>query len=120
MSDNDDFDARLDKALKAKEEKQRQSESPSSAVNGKDLSQAFRVIAELVLSIGLCAGAGYWLDTVLGTIPLFLLIGVILGLIAGFMTVYKLSNNMGYAVGYAPLHKQNKEQADQNDEVEKS
>ncbi len=35
-------------------------------------------------------GAGYWLDGKLGTQPLFLLIGAVLGMLVAFWNFYKL------------------------------
>ena len=34
-------------------------------------------------------GAGYWVDGRLGTRPLFLLVGAVLGLLAAFLNFYK-------------------------------
>ena len=111
-----DFDKRLDDALKNQEIKKTGDRTQGSGIRGEDLSQAFRVIIELTLSIAICAFAGYWLDKSFSTLPIFLLLGVILGLIVGFMTVYKLTNNMGYSIGYAPLHKQQKD-AEKSDDT---
>ena len=41
------------------------------------------------LAIALCAGGGYWLDTKLNTIPLFLIVGLLLGATSGFVTIYR-------------------------------
>ena len=41
------------------------------------------------LSILLTAGGGYWLDIKLRTLPLFLVLGLLLGATSGFMTIYR-------------------------------
>jgi F0F1-type ATP synthase assembly protein I len=41
------------------------------------------------LAIVICVGAGYWLDTKLHTVPLFLIAGLLLGATTGFMTIYR-------------------------------
>ena len=44
---------------------------------------------EVVLPVLLSTYGGYWLDERLGTLPLFLLVGVLLGMAAGFYTLFK-------------------------------
>ena len=104
---NPNFDERLDKALNKREEQQAEKDALSR--KGQDMSMAWRVIMELVLSIVICAGLGYWIDTKIGTAPLFILIGILLGTVVGFMTVYKMTNNMGYAIGFTRLHSEKKD-----------
>ena len=41
------------------------------------------------LAILLTAGGGYWLDSKLHTLPLFLILGLLIGATSGFMTIYK-------------------------------
>ena len=41
------------------------------------------------LAILLCAGGGYWLDKKLHTVPLFLILGLLLGATTGFVTIYR-------------------------------
>lgn len=55
----------------------------------KDLGDAGTLGMELVLSVFLLAGIGYWLDGKLGTAPIFVAIGGILGMAAGLWTAYK-------------------------------
>ncbi len=46
----------------------------------------------LVLLVTILAGilAGYWVDQQLGTIPIFILVGLAVGLTAGAVSVYRL------------------------------
>lgn len=41
------------------------------------------------LAILVGVGGGYWLDTKLHTLPLFLIIGLLLGATSGFVTIYR-------------------------------
>ena len=56
----------------------------------KDYAQAnlaWRMVIELVAGLGIGFGMGYGLDYVLGTMPLFLVIFIFLGLAAGVKTM---------------------------------
>ena len=44
---------------------------------------------ELVVPVALLAYAGYWLDGRLGTLPWFLLLGLLLGMAAGFYNLFR-------------------------------
>jgi len=41
------------------------------------------------LSIIIGVGGGYWLDSKLHTLPLFVIIGLFLGATSGFLTIYR-------------------------------
>lgn len=58
----------------------------------KGLALASRVGLELVAATLLGAGLGYGLDRWLGTGPWLLVVGVVLGAVAGFLAVYRLVN----------------------------
>lgn len=55
-------------------------------------SMAFRVAVELGASAGVSAFLGFWLDKWLGTAPVLLLIFLLLGIMAGFLSIYRLAN----------------------------
>lgn len=64
---------------------------------GKNEENAWDLLArygslglELVVAVLIGAGGGYWLDQKLGTLPLFLLIGFVLGSAAGFLNIFRL------------------------------
>ena len=48
-----------------------------------DLGMRFAII------IVICAGFGFWLDNKLHTIPVFLMVGFLLGAVAGFWSIYR-------------------------------
>jgi len=56
----------------------------------KDLGDVGTLGIEMVLSVFLAGGIGYWLDGRLGTKPWLMVIGVILGMIAGLRRAYKV------------------------------
>lgn len=60
--------------------------TPPPAFGGMDLGINF------IVSILLCAGGGYALDKWLGTLPLFMLIGCLLGFAAGFYVIWQKIN----------------------------
>ena len=62
-----------------------------------DLAKAFRKAAPyinstyvLIAAVALFGLLGYWLDSYTGTVPLFFIIGLFLGLITGFYNFYKV------------------------------
>lgn len=52
---------------------------------------------------------GYFLDKWLETEPLFLISLFLLGVTAGFVSIYKISQNIGGQVGFSELHDREKE-----------
>lgn len=64
---------------------------------GKDQRELWRALGVLstigtvlAASIFLCFWAGYALDRWLGTLPLFTVIGIVLGIVAGFWEVMRI------------------------------
>lgn len=55
------------------------------------LGQASAVGLTFVVSILLGLGLGWWLDKKLGTAPWLLLIGILLGIVAGFHNLFRFS-----------------------------
>lgn len=78
-----DLEARIAKAKAAKE---------SVHHMKKDYSQAqlaWRMVIELVAGLGIGFGIGYGLDTLFGTIPLFLVLFIGFGFAAGVKTMMR-------------------------------
>jgi len=61
---------------------QSEEDTPPPAMGGFDL------VLNFIISILLCAGAGCGLDKWLGTLPLFLLLGCVLGFAAGLYVLW--------------------------------
>ncbi len=66
----------------------------SESQRGSALGYAFRLATELV--VGVCFGGfvGWWIDKWLATSPIFLLVFVMLGLVAGLVNVIRTAKQM--------------------------
>lgn len=87
--------ARLD-ALAQRIEMAKQVHAPTPHMQ-KDYSQAqlaWRMVIELVAGLGIGFGIGYGLDTLFGTIPLFLVLFIGLGFVAGIKTVMRSAREL--------------------------
>jgi ATP synthase protein I len=95
MSKLDDLEEKL-KAAKARQEAERPAApSPYS----KDMSLGIMAFMEM---LGVLLGAGLmgWaLDSFFGTSPILLIVFIVLGIFAAFFNLYKLSRNLGTAIG---------------------
>lgn len=58
------------------------------------MSHAWRMIIELVMSIVIGGAMGWGLDVVFGTLPLFLIVFVLLGLAAGVRLMLRTAQDM--------------------------
>ena len=93
----EDFDKRLQRAYDSNE-LQGSAEEPESSQNGKGV--AFRIGTELVAAICVGGLVGYFLDMWLDTKPWFLVCFLFLGNAAGLWNIFRLTNNLGYSVGF--------------------
>lgn len=93
----EDLDARLKKARG-----EDTSRPPQASMSG--YAQGVRLSLEMVAAVVVGGGIGWFLDKWLDTIPLFLLIFLALGLVAGIRNVYQAANrlNSKYATGEDP------------------
>lgn len=95
--------------LEEKIKKARPSElSEEQKRNAENMSTGMRAGAELVGAIAGGAFIGWLLDGWLETKPLFLIIMLLLGIVTGFVNVYRISQNIGTSVGYSQLHQRQK------------
>ncbi len=77
--------------------------------NVTNMSLGARAGAELI-SFTVAGGLiGWALDSQFETKPLFLVVFLLAGVCTGFYEVYRITNNMGRAVGYADAKKRDKE-----------
>ena len=98
----EDLDARLKKA------RGENSQSPPPA-SMSGYAQGMRMSLEMVAAVVVGGGIGWFLDGWLDTKPLFLLIFLALGLIAGIRNVYQAANRLSskYATGEDPSKRDN-------------
>lgn len=103
------------KELEAKLQTIRQKEQAEEAnirrkgENNQNMSAGARAGMEFIVSILASAAIGYYIDKYFGTSPTFLLIFILAGTAAGFLTIYKISQNLGTGVGFAPLQNTKKQ-----------
>ena len=90
MSDLDDHAERL-AALQAKLDAKKQPEivRDHSEEHYSQAQLAWRMVIELVAGLGIGFGIGYGLDTLFGTMPIFLVLFIFLGLAAGVRTMMR-------------------------------
>lgn len=107
-----------DNSLNDLEKKLAQFRTESPTLGGKstarekdaeNLRNGMRAGMELVVSIAAGTLIGWGLDRWLGTKPIFLIVFILAGIGAGFMNVYRITQNTGSAVGFAPLHQGQKQ-----------
>lgn len=88
--DGQDHAARLraleDRIARAKGTK---AERPHSEEHYSQAQLAWRMVIELVAGLAIGFGIGYGLDTLFGTMPIFLVLFIFLGLAAGVKTVLR-------------------------------
>ncbi len=97
-SDLDDLGRKLDQASK----------SDALQKDAENMSVGMKAGTELVGCIFAGGLIGWFLDGWLEAKPVFLIIMLILGVIAGFVNVWRTTQNMGAAVGYSQLHSRKK------------
>lgn len=71
-----------------------QSPKPRADEHYSMANQAWRMVIELVAGLGIGFGIGYGLDSLFGTIPIFLVIFTLLGLAAGIKTMIRTANEI--------------------------
>ena len=69
-------------------------------VRNGDMALGLRVGVELVAGVLFGLALGYGIDWWLGSKPWGMIILILLGAIAGFMNVYRLTAGQGYAAGF--------------------
>jgi len=94
--DKHDRLSRLSEKIAAKQEDRKPVASRRG--EGSALGLAYRLTVEMLAGIGVGGFIGWWLDKVLGTTPLFLLIMLFLGMGAGLMNSVRTVANMRRAL----------------------
>lgn len=110
---NSDLEELEAKIKKAKGEDPATLQKKQAAKVDTESRQGVQAGLELVAAIGVSTAMGYGLDQWLETKPLFLIIFLLLGIATGFYNVYRISQNLGTAVGVKPddslLHEDKKD-----------
>ena len=74
--------------------KQAQEPGPKKEEHYSQAQHAWRMVIELVAGLGIGFGIGYGLDYLFGTLPIFMLIFTVLGLVAGVKTMIRSAHEM--------------------------
>ena len=91
MSKRNKLDALEDKISATR---QRQAPEVQANAHGSMLGLAYRLIVEILAGIGVGGFVGWWLDMVLGTKPILMLVLLFLGMAAGLMNSIRTVNEM--------------------------
>ena len=67
---------------------------PQSEEHYSQANMAWRMVIELVAGLGIGFGIGYGLDLFFGTLPIFMVLFVMLGLAAGVKTMLRSAQEM--------------------------
>lgn len=105
MSKLEDIEKRL---AEAKVRHEAQKPRPANINSGREMAQGIRAFMEM---FGVLLGSGlmgFALDRFFGTAPTILIIFVILGITAAIFNLYKLSRNLGTAIGSNSLQSDDK------------
>ncbi len=109
---NDDFLPSLDE-LQAKIDEIKKSEKSGAGAHQKaDMSQALRLLIDLVAGVIMGVGVGYFIDRWLDKTPLFMVIGLFFGMAAGV-------KNMVHSAGLIDK-KRNEQQKNNKDNIDKN
>ena len=94
MSDDDQKQrlAQLEERIAAA--KQAQAPKPRADEHYSQAQHAWRMVIELVAGLGIGFGIGYGLDSLFGTIPIFLVLFTMLGLAAGVKTMLRTAQEL--------------------------
>ncbi|WP_212525149.1 AtpZ/AtpI family protein [Actibacterium sp. MT2.3-13A] len=83
------LDARIAELKRAQQPEKRHQDEHYSQAN-----IAWRMVTELVAGLGIGFGIGYGLDSLFGTMPLFLVLFVFLGFAAGIKTMLRTAEEV--------------------------
>ena len=106
-NDLDNLEARLAR-FRATEKTEKDIEA-EQAREAENMSLGMRAGTELIACLIGGVVIGWFLDKWLGTLPLFLIIFTLSGIGAGFMNVYRITQNMGSASGSKALQNAEKQ-----------
>ncbi len=84
----DDLDARL-KAARGKVEKPQQNGGQRSGMSHRQTSVAYRVLVDMIAGLLVGGFLGYWLDRWLGWAPFALVVGLVVGFVAGAYNAWR-------------------------------
>ncbi len=100
--DDDPKLQKLDEELKKARGEFEEDYNPKAEIN-EGLNDGARAGIELVGALLGGALLGYGADHMFDTSPIFFFVGILLGVITGFYSIYKITMNVGTSVGFKGL-----------------
>jgi ATP synthase protein I len=91
---------KLDARLKTARGKTDTESAPRGRGTQSGLGQGLRIGIEMVVSVAVGAGIGYFIDNWAETTPLFMIVFLFLGFAAGIMNVLRIARGLDEAVGF--------------------
>lgn len=98
-----------DPRIEALESRIREAREAARPLGESGANEGLQAGIELIGAIVGGGVLGYALDFIFGTEPILLILFLFLGIAAGFLSVWKITQGIGTAVGFAPLHKRKKD-----------
>ena len=86
---NKDLINKLDERIKSVENYLANNKNDKTNTSHKEYSNGIRTLFELVLGFLIGGFIGYYLDSILSTSPIILLLGIFIGGISGIYTIWK-------------------------------
>ena len=86
---NKDLINKLDERIKSVENNLAIKKNDKTYTSHKEYSNGIRTLVELVLGFLIGGFIGYYLDSILSTSPIILLLGIFIGGISGIYTIWK-------------------------------
>ena len=80
----------LGERIRSAKNKKEQSETVETQPNSKLIGLGMRVALEMIASLGVCGFIGWYLDGFFGTKPWIFLVFLLLGIAAGFRSVFRI------------------------------
>lgn len=110
MNDDKNIETLSHKLNSIREEEQSEQDKLDQRLNdSENMSIGIRAGAELVGAIAAGGFLGWLMDGWFDSKPFMLIVMLLLGIITGFVNVYRVSQNIGTAPGYSQLHKSQKQ-----------
>lgn len=76
--------------------KKKREEKPRRNVSGGHLGLAYRLTIEMFAAIAVCGYLGWWIDRAFETKPIFLMVLLILGVIAGLLNAVRTAASLQF------------------------
>lgn len=113
-----DFDDRL-RAARVREDLRRQEKRTGFAGANAGIGFGFRISIELVAAVAIGAIIGYGLDSLLGTLPLLMVVFLLLGSVAGVLNAYRAVKGYDSSVGFGAAQRRAGDGKEQDDTFDK-